>query len=72
MNSCSNSTESNQKSFTRLFPTLAKVLDNPQAATTIETLEIILDVEQLSHLLRSWDDARHGRIVSMQDAFGDL
>jgi len=72
MSSYSNSAESNQKGLARLFPTLAKVLDHPNTAATIETMEIVLDVEQVSHLLSSWDDARHGRIVSIQDAFGDL
>jgi hypothetical protein len=72
MSSYSNSAESNQKGITRLFPVLAKVLDHPQTAVSLETMEIVMDVEQVSHLLGSWDDARHGRIVSMKDAFGDL
>lgn len=38
----------------------------------METLEILMDVDQLTTLLSSMDDARQGQLVSMDDAFGDL
>jgi hypothetical protein len=59
-----------------LFPTLAeiaaRVTDGRRTAARLETLEILLDVEQVTDLLSSLDDLRQGNIVSMNSAFGDL
>lgn len=41
-------------------------------AATIETMEILMDVDQMSSLLGSLDDLRTGRVVSFKDAFADL
>lgn len=41
-------------------------------ASRLETLEIMTDVEQVSLLFSSLDDARQGRVVNMSEAFGDL
>ena len=60
------------KGLGRFFPVLADVMEQPRTEARLETLEILLDVEQVSDLLCSWDDARHGRVLAMQDAFGDL
>jgi hypothetical protein len=72
MGASRNPTYTRLKGIGRLFPVLAEVLEQPRTAARLETLEIIMDVEQVSDLLSSWDDARKGRILSMQDAFGDL
>lgn len=37
-----------------------------------ETFEILMDLEQISAVLSSMEDARQGRLVSCEDAFGDL
>ena len=59
-----------------LFPTIAAVAadltKSRRAAAHLETMEILLDVEQVTDLLASLDDMRHGRIVSMNSAFEDL
>lgn len=41
-------------------------------AATIETMEILMDVDQMSQVLSSLEDSRLGRIVCLADAFGDL
>ncbi len=41
-------------------------------AATIETMEILMDVDQMSHLLGSLEDVRTGKIVAFKDAFADL
>lgn len=42
------------------------------SAATVETVEILMDIDQMSNLLSSFEDLRKGRIVSMQSAFADL
>ncbi len=42
------------------------------SAATAETVEILMDVEQVSDLLSSFEDVRRGQVVSMNSAFGDL
>lgn len=37
-----------------------------------ETLEILMDIDQVSDLLSSFEDVRRGQFVSMDGAFGDL
>lgn len=64
--------KSQYKTLGRLFPTLAGALDNAKSAARLETLEILMDIEQVSDLLSSFDEARQGRIVNMNSAFGDL
>ena len=39
---------------------------------TAETIEILMDIEQVSDILSSFDDIRHNRLLSMDKAFGDL
>ena len=39
---------------------------------TAETVEILMDVEQVSALLSSFEDVRQGHLVAMDNAFGDL
>jgi hypothetical protein len=41
-------------------------------AVTIETMEILMDVEQMGQVLSSLEDSRLGRLVGLVDAFGDL
>jgi hypothetical protein len=60
------------KGLAKFFPVLAEIMEQPRTAARVETFEILLDVEQVSDLLSSFDDARHGRVLAMQDAFGDL
>lgn len=59
-----------------LFPTLAevaaRVTDGQRTVARLETLEILLNVEQVTDFLSSLDDLRQGNIVSMNSAFGDL
>jgi hypothetical protein len=54
------------------FSSLAMAAVDSLGASRAETLEIVTDVEQVSLLLASLDDARHGRIISMNESFGDL
>lgn len=54
------------------FASLAIAAADSVGAARLETLEIVTDVEQVSLLFASLDDARHGRIVNMSEAFGDL
>ena len=39
---------------------------------TAETVEILMDIEQVSDLLSSFEDVRKGALVSMESSFGDL
>lgn len=39
---------------------------------TMETMEILMDMDQMSMLLSSMDDMRKGRVVELFDAFADL
>lgn len=61
-----------QKTLGRLFPALAAVVADERNAARVETLEIMMDVEQVTDLFASLDDIRRGKIVGMKDAFGDL
>ncbi len=38
----------------------------------IETMEILMDLDQVSTMLSSLDEMRKGQIVSMSNAFSDL
>jgi hypothetical protein len=53
-----------QKLLARLLPELS--------AASAETLEILMDVEQVSTLLASFDEVCKGQVVSFQQAFSDL
>ena len=64
--------ESRRKSLARWFPGIAEAAVDKLGASRLETLELMTDVEQVSTLFTSLDDMRQGRIVNMQDAFGDL
>lgn len=57
-----------RKLLEKWFPTISEV--KVKAAT--ETLGILTDVEQVTHLLASLEDLRHGRIVKADNAFEDL
>lgn len=48
----------------RLFPEVSDA--------TAETLDILSDIDQVTLLLASLDEKRHGRIVAMDQAFVDL
>ena len=50
--------------FSRLLPSVSEA--------TAETLDIIMDVEQVSDLLSSLEDLRLGRVVAFSHAFADL
>jgi hypothetical protein len=63
---------SKRKALSRLFPALAAAAEHGRTAARLETLEIMMDVEQISDLLTSFEDLRQGRIVNMNNAFGDL
>ncbi len=56
--------QAQQKVLSRWFPELSDA--------TAETLEILMDVDQVSTLLASLDDVRKGQMVSFESAFGDL
>jgi hypothetical protein len=60
------------KGLGRFFPLLADLLEQPRTEARLETLEILLDVEQVSDLLSGWEDLRHCRVLAMQEAFVDL
>jgi hypothetical protein len=64
--------ESKSRGLGRWFPTVAQAAEGALGATRLETLEILTDMEQLSDMFASFEDVRHGRIVNMSDAFGDL
>lgn len=50
--------------FSRLLPNISEA--------SAETIEILTDVEQVTDLLCSLDEARKGHVVSFMQAFGDL
>ena len=50
---------------------LGSVLDGVNA-TTVETAEILLDIQQMSDLLASLQDLRTGQLVNFSTAFEDL
>jgi hypothetical protein len=39
---------------------------------TVETMEILMDMDQMTSMLTSFEDLRKGRVLSMADAFADL
>jgi hypothetical protein len=41
-------------------------------AVEMETMEILMDLEQTGHLLAGLDEARRGQLVACGDAFADL
>lgn len=53
------------------FKLIERFFPNASAAT-VETMEILMDMDQMSMLLASLDEVRLGRVVSMQEAFSDL
>lgn len=54
------------------FASIVAAVTDSVGASRLETLEIMTDVEQVSLLFSSLDDARQGRMVNMSEAFGDL
>lgn len=64
--------QAKKKALARWFPTLAAVADDGRTAARLETLEILMDIEQVSELFASLADTRQGQIVTMNHAFGDL
>lgn len=50
---------------------LAGVLDHI-SESQMETLEILADVDQMTHLMTSLLDVQSGQIVSLDQAFADL
>lgn len=54
------------------FSSVAAAVADAIGASRLETLEIMTDVEQVSLLFSSLDDARQGRVVNISEAFGDL
>lgn len=65
-------TRSKRKALAKWFPTLAGMASDSRAAAKLETLEILMDIDQVTDLFSSLDEARQGRVVSMNTAFGDL
>lgn len=53
-----------EKLLARLLPDLSEA--------SAETLEILMDVDQVSDLLNSFDEVRKGQVMSLQQAFADL
>jgi hypothetical protein len=76
MSSSKDISKGRRQGLANAFPTLAELaadaIENPRAAARLETLEILMDVEQVSDLLNSFEDLSKGRIVGMNSAFGDL
>jgi hypothetical protein len=68
--------KSKQKALTKWFPVIAEAAQNlvndERAASRLETVEILADLDQVTTLFSSLDDWRSGQIVSMDTAFGDL
>jgi hypothetical protein len=64
--------KSKRKALGRLFPSIAAAAEGTRTAARLETLEILMDIDQVTDLLASFDDFRQGRIVNMSKAFGDL
>ena len=53
----------------------AKILSRwfPEVSdATAETVEILMDVDQVGQLLNSLDELRRGQLVGLSDAFADL
>ena len=63
---------SKRKALAKWFPTIAEVANNARTAAQLETVEIMMDIEQVSDLFASFEDLRQGRVVSLKNAFGDL
>lgn len=61
-----------RKATARWFPSIAAAATEAIGSARLETLEILTDVEQVSLLFASLEEARKGHIVTMSDAFGDL
>ena len=57
-----------QKLLARWFPTLSEARANAAA----ETLDILMDVDQVTTLFASLEDMRAGRVVNAKSAFEDL
>jgi hypothetical protein len=68
----SKSGRATRKGLASWLPTVADVVAGALGESRLETLEILTDIEQVSDLFASFEDARLGRIVNMSDAFGDL
>ena len=65
-------TKTQRKILEQWFPALAASAADERNAARLETLEILMDVDQVSSLFSSLDDVRQGRMLGMNDAFGDL
>ncbi len=61
-----------RKALAKWFPAIGAAAEDARTAAKLETWEILTDVEQVSNLFASFEDARQGKIVSMDQAFGDL
>lgn len=57
-------THAKLKLIERWFPNASEAL--------CETLEVLMDVDQLGLLLKGMDETRQRKVVSMDTAFGDL
>lgn len=64
--------KSGRKALGLLLPSLSEAVTRAFGASQMETFEILTDVEQVSELFASFEDNRQGRIVNLNDAFGDL
>jgi hypothetical protein len=60
------------KALARWFPTIADLAADERNAAKLETLEILMDIEQVADLFASFEEARKGQVVNMNAAFGDL
>ncbi|HEY9687067.1 MAG TPA: hypothetical protein V6C52_08845 [Coleofasciculaceae cyanobacterium] len=61
-----------QKALGQWFPTIAEAAADERNAARLETLEILMDIDQVSSLFASMEELRQGKILGLQDAFGDL
>ncbi|MBY0404967.1 MAG: hypothetical protein K2X66_13795 [Cyanobacteria bacterium] len=64
MNKTNTLTQAKLKFMERLFPDASEA--------TMETVEILMDLEQMSTLLNSFEDIRKGRVIALKNAFSDL
>jgi hypothetical protein len=68
--------KSKRKTLAKVFPVIGDLLEravsDSRVAAKLETVELLMDVEQATYLLASLDDFRQGHIVHADTAFGDL
>lgn len=68
--------KSKRKALAKWFPTIANAIQELAQGTRteacLETVEILMDIDQVTSLFASLDEARRGHVLHMDSAFGDL